>query len=409
MNTRSAYLDGLRGFAAAQVILLHYFTAFIPVLAFPTPYQGWHSFVGIMGGTPLYYFFDGNSAIDTFFLLSGYVLTLSYLKKTAKPWRLVLARTLRLGIPVSCSLVLAWILFAIFPNQHREAGAIAQSSWLSHLCDVQFHSVDHLKEIFYSSMFIGYGDSSFWYFFPAIYKVVKPPGSGQSLNFPLWTLSMEFYGSLLILLICVTYRKIKVLYPSIVILMIAYFQPFSIALFFIGHLFAFAEFRFPATKPFPKTVSLVGSILCWPLIGLAIWLSSRGIPSPWLATYFSRVPTNLIEKMIGAILIFASVLFFKRAGVFGRPLIALFETPFFQFLGHRSFAVYLIHIPILFTMSSYAYIFLSKFENKSVATLLTIFWGIFFTYLVSGFFEKYIDRYALAISRARSAKPCTTE
>jgi peptidoglycan/LPS O-acetylase OafA/YrhL len=266
-----------------------------------------------------------------------------------------------------------------------------------------------VKELFYSSLLIGYGDSSFWYFFPAIYKVVNPPGTPQSLNFPLWTLSMEFYGSLMIILLCVLLKKIKVLHPSLLILMIAYFQPFSISLFFIGHLFALGEFHFPLRQPYSKTVALTGSLLCWPLIGLAIWLSSRGIPSPWLATHFSRVPLNLVEKMIGAIIIFASVLFFKRAGIFGRPLIALFESPFFQFLGQRSFAVYLLHVPVLFTVSSFVYIFLSGFENQTIALILTIFWGIFFTYLIAGLFEKYIDRYALAISKARSAKPCTTE
>lgn len=90
-------------------------------------------------------------------------------------------------------------------------------------------------------------------------------------------------------------------------------------------------------------------------------------------------------------------------------MIALLESRFFQFLGKRSFAVYLLHVPVLFTLGSSGYIFLSQFESQTAALALIIFWGIFFTYLIAGIFEKYIDRYALAISKARSARPCTTE
>jgi peptidoglycan/LPS O-acetylase OafA/YrhL len=405
MNERTSYLDGLRGFAAFQVILLHYFTAFIPSLAFPGPYRGWSGFLEVMGGTPLYYFYDGNSAIYTFFLLSGYVLTFSYLKKIVSPWDLIVARTLRLGIPVSCSLVIAWILFFIFPHQHILAGQIAGSPWLTTLWNVRPGWDTHLKEIFLGSMLIGYGDTSFWYFFPSIYKIILPLSTSESLNFPLWTLNIEYYGSLLMIFLCALYRETKVFYFFGLALVVFYFQPFAISLFFVGHLFALAERKFPAGKPYPVAASAAGVLVGWILIGLGIWLSSRGIASVWLVVHFGRVPLRLVEKSIGAILIFGTILFFKRAGRFGRPLIALFEGGFFQFLGKRSFAVYLLHIPVLFTLSSSIYIYLSQFLSRPAVLTLTIFWGIFFTYLVSGFFEKYVDGYALAISKARSAKP----
>ena len=59
------YLEGLRGIAAMQVVLLHFVTGFLP----DTAEHAW---------PPLRVLFDGHTAVYVFFLISGTVLTPSF-------------------------------------------------------------------------------------------------------------------------------------------------------------------------------------------------------------------------------------------------------------------------------------------------------------------------------------------
>ena len=56
------YLEGLRGIAAMQVVLLHFVSGFMP----DTAQHAW---------PPLHVLYDGHTAVYVFFLISGTVLT----------------------------------------------------------------------------------------------------------------------------------------------------------------------------------------------------------------------------------------------------------------------------------------------------------------------------------------------
>jgi peptidoglycan/LPS O-acetylase OafA/YrhL len=64
------YLEGLRGIAAMQVVLLHFVTGFLP----DTAQHAW---------PPLRVLFDGHTAVYVFFLISGAVLTPSFARSGA--------------------------------------------------------------------------------------------------------------------------------------------------------------------------------------------------------------------------------------------------------------------------------------------------------------------------------------
>src|ERR1700720_805693 len=87
---RIAYLESIRGLAALQVLLLHFLSAFAPNLVFSPPAGA------IVAPTihlsPLYFLYDGYSAVYIFFALSGYVLTRSFERNLARPSSQVLAR-----------------------------------------------------------------------------------------------------------------------------------------------------------------------------------------------------------------------------------------------------------------------------------------------------------------------------
>ena len=83
------YLEGLRGIAAMQVVLLHFVTGFMP----DTAEHAW---------PPLPILFDGHTAVYVFFLISGAVLTPSFGRPGAFAAKL-LKRVVRLAIPVAAA------------------------------------------------------------------------------------------------------------------------------------------------------------------------------------------------------------------------------------------------------------------------------------------------------------------
>src|ERR1700736_1075178 len=94
---RIGYLESIRGLAALQVLLLHFFAAFAPDLVFSLPATA--PVAGSIHLSPLYFLYDGYSAVYIFFALSGYVLTRSFERHLAQPSSQVLARIVRLALP----------------------------------------------------------------------------------------------------------------------------------------------------------------------------------------------------------------------------------------------------------------------------------------------------------------------
>src|ERR1700737_383359 len=91
---RLAYLESIRGLAAVQVVLLHFLSAFWPDLVFESVSRSPAWYVHL---SPLYFLYDGYSAVYIFFVLSGYVLTRSFERNLEHPFSQILARAIRLG------------------------------------------------------------------------------------------------------------------------------------------------------------------------------------------------------------------------------------------------------------------------------------------------------------------------
>src|SRR5690349_6390800 len=108
------YLEGLRGVAAMQVLLLHFLTGFLP----GTVSRVW---------PPFNLAFDGHTAVYVFFLISGTVLTPSFARPGSFPVKLA-RRVVRLGIPVAAAAGIATVLIAWLPEAHRQAAALTGSA-----------------------------------------------------------------------------------------------------------------------------------------------------------------------------------------------------------------------------------------------------------------------------------------
>jgi hypothetical protein len=134
-NTTVAFLNGLRGVTCFIVVIHHFCCSFFPFLTFGTkavrdtgasPKQGW------LGRSPFAVMWAGTFSVAVFFVLSGHVVALSYLrsKKPSSLLRTAICRIPRMAIPVLLALVWSWVLASTGAYSNHAASELGGSVWL---------------------------------------------------------------------------------------------------------------------------------------------------------------------------------------------------------------------------------------------------------------------------------------
>jgi peptidoglycan/LPS O-acetylase OafA/YrhL len=376
------YLEGLRGIAAMQVVLLHFVSGFMP----ETAQHAW---------PPLRVLFDGHTAVYVFFLISGAVLTPSFARSGPFVAKLV-KRVVRLGIPVAAAAVIATLLLAAWPDAHLRASALTGSAWLA-MDSSGAPTLGHLaREVSLDSLLLGYREATL--FAPLAERL---PLMEQSLDAPFWSLHLELYGSLLVLVLVWLRGRSAWLYRAFVSAAAVLFGTHPMFLFVLGHLLSSViAIRVDDHKTLRAVLPLAGTLLL--AVGLALAATKDWrvveICRLWLVTIeFAASPNQFqFASQLAAVLIFAGVLLCP-------PAQALLERQSCRHIGRLSFGIYLLHFPILFTV---ACLILTDTQPvlpfaASVAIVFVVFIGI--TMFAAMLFERWIDRPAIALSRRAGA------
>lgn len=320
LKSRIVAFDGLRGIAAFIVIVSHFVLAFTPGWFTGSETLDW-SAPDIVAKTPLFLLQSGTFAVFVFFALSGFVMAQSASLSRAPLLALAITRYLRLNVPVLASLALALVLIALFP------GAIIAVA----------DKVDH-------------GWVAGWYrpggpsVGAAIFDVLRVNYKATLYYNPVvWTMKVELIGSLVIY---VVYKAVP--------------GQFRVPVLIAGILFAFIEdgtngylFGFFAGallyehwargRGFP-VAALWAALAAGLAFGSLPFAAPRGPGYEWLYLAFDPVSSpDMSIRNIGAILLLAGVLYLPGPR-------ALMATMIPRFLGRISFALYLVHFPILCTV-----------------------------------------------------------
>lgn len=112
LNTNSEkfeFINGTRGIAALQVVLLHYAAFFLPGFS-RVQKDGHFLWESALTNSPLYFLIDGQNAVSIFFIMSGFVLTPAFSNAAISIQRNVAKRFIRLFLPVSASVLLSMLL-----------------------------------------------------------------------------------------------------------------------------------------------------------------------------------------------------------------------------------------------------------------------------------------------------------
>jgi peptidoglycan/LPS O-acetylase OafA/YrhL len=322
VQERVAGLDGLRGFAALVVVMGHIFVT-VPALAlaFQVP-QGarpgspiWWATV-----TPLHLIWDGTEAVFVFFVLSGFVLALPLTHARASTWAGYYPRRLiRLYFPVICSLAIALVLVSLVPRN-----AVAGASWWVNIHATSSHGV---KQAVRGSLIV-LGTS--W------------------LNSPLWSLQWEVLFSLMLPLYVFAARlypqwhfvKIVALFGLIVLgAQLSSDAMLYLPMFGLGVIMAFERQRLASVA------RQLNARSWWLLVVAALLLLNAYWPvQAFASTWSGSLGVARAAAVLGACLLLFAVLHWRAAELATESRPALW-------LGRRSFSLYLIHEPVLVTLT----------------------------------------------------------
>ena len=327
-------LDGLRGVAALVVVGYHLLLVVPTVsVAFSTGRAPTGSAAWILARTPIHLLFAGHEAVLIFFVLSGFVLTLPLRPRIVQDgsWLAYYGRRLvRLYLPVWAALVVAVLLAAAVARDVHAA-----SPWLA-----SHKPVSSARVIADAGLLIG----------------------TSNLNSPLWSLRWEMWFSLLLpvlLILILATRMHRWWKPGIVLLA---------GVSIVAQLPA-VESKLPG-----GLAQLVGGLLQYlPVFGIGMLLA---LNLPELDRYAARFRGALqkravtVSVMVAALLMIGAPAYVAGSRFDARAVVAGFvcligvvvvlvaaiemtsvakflERPAIQWLGSRSFSIYLVHEPIL--------------------------------------------------------------
>lgn len=388
--TRVGWLDGLRGVAALQVVLLHYAIAFLPGIGLGAPalvrFPWEHAFIG----TPLAFLLDGSSAVYLFFIMSGVVLTYAFDAAPRDVIASILRRLTRLGVPMAAATIFAAVLFFWLPDAHVTAAGITESHWLRGIGPADLSLAEVWHQITLEGMLAGFAGVSMIPEWATAQLALAP--TGHAYNPPLWSLHVELVGSLLVLLL-VAIRSLadKNMYrATCVVLAICFFNS-SLGLFIFGH--AAADWL---GRPVARWAWLPG--LSCLTAGVALCVAGQLNIVTLIGAYLPAPPIGLsnggdvMQKTFGAALVFI--------GVTHLPTVQLIlEKPAARWLGKISFSLYLVHFPIMATVVAALFVRCNQTMPYGPSVALACLMGAAVSLIAAVLFDRWIDRSAIAFSR----------
>jgi peptidoglycan/LPS O-acetylase OafA/YrhL len=333
-SSRIEVLESVRGLAAVAVVVSHLITAFADPFTTGRPHGvDLDSAGGVLLAILFYPIKEGLFSVMVFFVLSGVVLSQSYLK-TARFSEVtggLLRRYPRLAIPAAASAVLACLLwlFGAMHNveaSHSLASAGVPADWLGAFVPQDPSLGDALRQggvdVFFSP---------------------TPPRAPEMYNCVLWTMRTEFWGSVLVfamLGLVGTQPKFGLIAFAVALLFVACGQT-RLALFPAGVCFAVVRRDWPTFRLgwFATSVcALTAFALCgWYRIG-------DYEPAPLWPGGPSYVQSDLVTG--------AAAVLTVAAAMFSPTLSNALAARLFVWLGKISFGLYLVHLPIILSLGS---------------------------------------------------------
>ena len=368
-SSRQYHLDSMRGLAALIVIILHFFTVFYPYTSFgqQSGYTQHFSWENIFHYFPFNILISGRFAVCLFFILSGYVLSYSLLgekNNKIKIFSSIIKRPIRLGGLVISTIIIAAILWSNGLLFHMEVSKLTNSiPYFSTLWPAPFNLQYFIEVVLFS-----------------------PFKDGTIYNPPLWTISIELYGSIMVFLLVFVTGSFK--YRLLVYIALFYMLRDSLYQgFIIGILFADLDKNYKQLYAHKvNSINMSGLLM----VGL-IYASTPVFFSKELfsQSLYSKIPEFYFiggtYAMNGAAIVFFSINLLN-------PAKKILNKPAFRFLGDISYSLYVTHFLVIGSFASWLFLLLIQHMTYLSASLMSILISLPIIITISYIMTKYIDK-----------------
>lgn len=366
------YLEGLRGVAAMIVFFDHirdltffkeqeHFNSCVRSLEIPRILQTF-----IISLTEL--FVDGHLAVWVFWILSSYVISILFFKKKGDHLKILInyfsKRYFRLLIPVLVSVMFAYVLLKCGWIYNHELAALQGTpyfkGWIEAFYNVEPNIFIALRTAFY--------DTFFDYQLKTTYNAV------------LWTIQYEYLGSLLIFSIfgVIAYNARRYILYLLIVMILIPLDLLWLDAFVVGHILCDLDFSDSDNSYLNRFKALESKIhknnMLVFIVSIVLIVTGKTI------MMHLNVPDRFSNPVISTLIVYVCI-----RNAYYR---SIFSLRFFSWLGGISFGIYLLHLPVICSLTSFLIIKNFTLMGKISAVLITIplVWG------ASVLFTKYVDR-----------------
>jgi peptidoglycan/LPS O-acetylase OafA/YrhL len=347
---RLYFLDGIRGWAALIVVMNH-----LTQILF---YKASPFFENIY----IKFFSDGQLAVMIFFLISGFSLSYGYFSKptSLNLRKMVIQRYPRLVIPAITAGLLSYLILYFDLYRNKVVATLLGGDKKSYdWFNVKPFFADFLSSVGFNSFFI--------------------IGTVSPYDPILWTMSYEFIGSLFIFGIIALFKINKriIIYPLLVYVFMIINPLINAMIFGI----ILCDIYISNDKIF------IGKLFTF--ISLALLFFTY---SSLISFYNENLLSIIVLKIALSIFIIYLILYSKFLKEF-------FSNRFSKWLGSISFSMYLVHLLVLGSFSSWLFLLLASNNfNLDISAYITILLSILVVFITSVLFSP-IDTYAIKIAR----------
>ena len=376
MNKRIGWIDGLRGIACLCIFLHHFFATFYPVSIYGTSMPDCSPMALALVQSPLSVLLNGSFWVCVFCVIAGYVASLPFLEDAKSPdvarlSDLLIKRYFRLSLPVFCISAIVLLLYKRHCFTNIAFAEQFGSSWAALWYREDIYTVTSLlAESFLRLCFVGSDKFivvlwSIWYLFYGYYvSVILAEMS--------WGKTKRILCLYIFLILCCLLSGLRLCILSC---------------FPIGTLLAYCS-----RNTDKEHASPLSRVLACLMVVSGLFLGAFPTyfhPNNYYRFFdFSNLPTEsfILCHTIGAFLFISGLC----QSSFLRKLLSLRPL---TYLGRISFGIYLVHIPVLFTIGTWLPLFLSSHGvgqyhlAAAISFLATAFCVLLFSELFSRFIE----------------------